>query len=177
MGVSNGWFLLTPLNKDVVMVLLSARQPDLVLHYAAVATVGSVIGCAVLFVMGRRARKHLPGGRWQKFQAAIERQVERHGHWAVAVAAILPPPAPFTSVVAVAGAFGHSPISLLATIGAARFVRFAVEGALAAQYGAELLSLFERSAVRYGVLAFTLVPIALAAIPVARWLKRQASSD
>ncbi len=67
--------------------------------------------------------------------------------FAAAVAALAPPPFPFTPVIAAASAFSYPPWKLLSVIAGARLVRFTIIGLLAVWLGGDglvnFIDLFE----------------------------------
>ena len=97
-------FLSLPEINDLLVVLLVVQHKELMLYYAAMATLGSVAGCLVLYWFGRRGGEVLVGKRFGG--EAIERAMrlsKRYGIFAVGIPAILPPPAPFKIFILLAG--------------------------------------------------------------------------
>jgi membrane protein YqaA with SNARE-associated domain len=140
MGILDGsmvFFL--PLGIDFVVILMSARKPDLFWLYALLATTGSVIGAAGTFWIGKKAgeaglERFVSPRRLRRVKASVSR-----GAFVVAGLALVPPPFPFTPFVLASGAFGMNPWSFLGMLAAARAFRFAVEAALASYYGGGIL--------------------------------------
>src|SRR5690349_24814646 len=65
-----------PLGIDFVLILLTARKPDLFWMYAILATVGSVIGAAGTFWIGRKVGEHglskfVKGSRLERVQERV----------------------------------------------------------------------------------------------------------
>lgn len=131
-----------PLGIDVVVIILSARKPELFWLYAALATVGSLVGAAVTFWIGRKVGEH-GLSRLIKPQRLrrIEQRVRQKAAVSVAALGIIPPPFPFTAFVLTTGAFGASAWSFFVTLAGVRLLRFGVESALAGYYGRSILSL------------------------------------
>jgi membrane protein YqaA with SNARE-associated domain len=136
LAICDSSFLSLPEVNDLLLMTLSIKYPDETLKFSALTPIGSVIGCALLYTVGRNG-----GGKFmfRRFGEARMRKVgdwyRRFGMLAVIVPSILPPPTPFKIFVLSAGAFGMSwPRFLIAaTIG--RSVRYFSEGFLAAWYG------------------------------------------
>jgi membrane protein YqaA with SNARE-associated domain len=129
-----------PLGIDFVVILLTARKPELFWLYAILATVGSLIGASVTFWIGRKVGEHglsrlIKPSRLKR----IEQRVSQRAAVSVAALAIIPPPFPFTAFVLTSGAFRANPWSFLVTLGGVRLLRFLIEGALAARYGRGIL--------------------------------------
>ena len=93
-------FLSLPEINDILVIVMVIENKELMTYYASMATLGSVAGCLLLYGIGSRGgqpllRKRFGGPR-------LERAMElsrKYGVLAVAVPAILPPPAPFKVVV------------------------------------------------------------------------------
>ena len=129
-----------PLGIDFVVIVLSARQPQLFWLYALLATAGSVIGAAVTFWIGRKVGKHglsrlMNPSRLKR----VQNRVAHHAGFGVAALAIIPPPFPFTAFVLASGAFGGHAWTFLTTLAAVRLVRFLAEAGLASIYGRRIL--------------------------------------
>jgi len=125
-----------PLGIDFVLILLVARKPELFWLYAGLATVGSMLGAAGTFWIGRKVGEH-GLSRFVK-PSRLKRVQERVGTSAavtVAALAIIPPPFPFTAFVLTSGAGRVNGWTFFVTLGAVRAIRFIAEGALAARYG------------------------------------------
>ena len=100
------------------------------------ATLGSLIGCFVLYAAGRK------GGEVflrRRFKAAhVDRAFalySRFGMLVVLVPALLPPPAPFKIFVLLSGAAGLSPLAFGLAVAIGRGVRYFAQAWLAATYG------------------------------------------
>lgn len=130
-----------PLGIDFVVIILTARHPELFWLYAILATVGSLIGAALTFWIGRKVGEHglsrlIKPSRLKR----IQQRVSGKAAVSVAALAIIPPPFPFTAFVLTSGAFHVNPWSFFLTLSGVRLVRFMVEGALAAHYGRGILA-------------------------------------
>ena len=129
-----------PLGIDFVVVILSARRPELFWLYAVIATVGSVIGAAGTFWLGRKVgevglSRLIRPSRLKR----IERRVSHNAAVSVGALAIIPPPFPFTAFVLTSGALRADPWAFLMTLAGVRLLRFSIESALAARYGHRIL--------------------------------------
>ena len=137
-------FLSLPEINDLLVVLLVVQHKELMLYYAAMATLGSVAGCLVLYWFGRRGGEVLVGKRFGG--EAIERAMrfsKRYGIFAVGIPAILPPPAPFKIFVLLAGVAAVPVWQFATTIAVARGFRYLVVGALAVRYGDDAIAFIE----------------------------------
>ena len=129
-------FLSFPQVADALVLLQSARHPDSMLSYATAATLGSLCGSLVLYGAGRAG-----GDRFlrRRFEAGrVERALriyQRYGVLAIAIPALLPPPAPFKLFVLLGGAAGIGPFAFGAAVFTGRGVRYFAQAWLAATYG------------------------------------------
>jgi len=124
-----------PVINDLLLIDLSIRNPARMPYYAAMATIGSVGGCLLLYYLARKGgeamfHKHA-GPRARHIQA----WVNRNGFLSILVTALLPPPNPFKVFVIAAGAFEMPVQTFVLGLLAARGIRFFGEGFLAIRYG------------------------------------------
>jgi membrane protein YqaA with SNARE-associated domain len=170
-----------PLGIDFVVIIMTARKPELFWLYALLATLGSVIGAAVTFWLGRKVGEHglsrlIKPSRLKR----VEQRVGRRAAVSVAALAIVPPPFPFTAFVLTSGAFRVNAWHFFLTLAGVRLVRFAVEAALAARYGRGLLAWMNSTTftVVVGVLAaLAVIGTIVSAVAIARSTRRRAGPD
>lgn len=128
-----------PLGIDFVVIIMAARKPELFWLYAGLATLGSVIGAAGTFWIGKKAgEKGLTRFVNERRLKRIKARVDR-GVFVVAGMALIPPPFPFTPFVLASGAFGMNPWSFFGALATVRAIRFGLEAALASHYGSGIL--------------------------------------
>ncbi len=128
-----------PLGIDFVLILMTARKPELFWLYAVLATAGSLIGAAGTYWIGKKAgEKGLSRLMSPRRLKRVEQRVSS-GAAVVAALALVPPPFPFTPFVLVSGALGVNPWSFFGALAAARAFRFGLEGLLAFRYGSQIL--------------------------------------
>ncbi len=137
-------FLSLPQINDLFVELLVGQHKELMLYYAAMATLGSVAGCLVLYWFGRRGGEVLVAKRFggETIERAM-RLSKRYGIFAVGIPAILPPPAPFKIFVLLAGVAAVPVWQFATTIAVARGFRYLVVGALAVRYGDDAIAFIE----------------------------------
>lgn len=168
-GIVDSSFLTVPIANDLLVIALSSEHPYRMPYYAFMAAFGSVLGCAVVDVISRKAEEgiaHAFSARRIKF---VESHVREHAGWILAVSAVMPPPFPFTTVVVAASASRYPRKKLFAVIGGARFLRFAVEGALAIWLGRQILSFVKSSAFEYAIIGLIVVAVIASAFSIVRW--------
>ena len=166
-----------PLGIDFVLIILTARKPELFWLYALLATIGSIVGAGVTFWIGRKLGEH-GLARFVKPSTLkrVEQRVSQKGAISVAALGVIPPPFPFTAFVLSSGAFRLSAWTFLSTLAGVRVVRFMVEAALAARYGSGLLAFMESStftAIVIGLAALAIIGTIVSAVAVVRSVRRE----
>ncbi len=129
-------FLSLPEINDILVIVMVIENKELMAYYASMATLGSVAGCLLLYGIGSRGgqpllRKRFGGPR-------LERAMElsrKYGVLAVAVPAILPPPAPFKVFVLLAGVSRVPLLQFVLAVTFGRGIRYFGESWLAVRYG------------------------------------------
>jgi membrane protein YqaA with SNARE-associated domain len=135
-------FISLPQINDILVVLMVTQRKALMPYYAAMATLGSVAGCYVIYFLAEKGgeafyRRHAQSARAQRVLGAYK----RHGLLALIVPALLPPPAPFKLFVLLAGVAEVRPLPFIAAIAFARGIRYFALGILAVYYGDAALEL------------------------------------
>jgi membrane protein YqaA with SNARE-associated domain len=138
-------FLSFPQVADALVLLQSARQPTHMAYYAGVTTLGSLVGCFLLYGAGRRGGEVFLRRRFKASHVDRALRVyQRFGMLAVFVPATLPPPAPFKIFVLLSGAAGVSPLAFGVAVALGRGNRYFAQAWLAAAYGSHAADLFAR---------------------------------
>ena len=120
---------------DAVLLLLAASKPSWMLIYVAAATVGSTLGCVVLYRISQRAGRRALARFSESKQKRVKDLIERYDVMSVLVASLLPPPFPFKLFVVSSGVFRLNIVRFTIAIAAGRTFRYLLEGYLAARYG------------------------------------------
>lgn len=179
-GIADSSFLVAPLANDLLVVTLTARHPGRMFLYAVLAASGSMVGCLILDVASRRAKQgveeKVSGKGAERKVRFVESRIRRHAGWTLAIAAVIPPPFPFTPFVAVAAGTGYPRKKLLSIVLGARFVRFAAEGGLAILFGRRILSWAKAPAVEYMVVALIVIAICGSGYSIFRWTVKSRGS-
>jgi len=128
-------FLSLPEINDLLLIFMVTQHKARMPYYATIALLGSVVGCLVLYYIGRISEEWVA----KRFSAAhLERTMkafQRYGLMAVLIPSLLPPPAPFKLFVLLAGVAGISVQSFVIAIVIGRGIRYFGEGLLAVWYG------------------------------------------
>ncbi|MEW6130042.1 MAG: SpoIID/LytB domain-containing protein [Acidobacteriota bacterium] len=152
-----------PSGPDLVMIALSANDPAKMPIYALAATLGSTLGCTMLYLMARRAGmvalKRIKPERRER----LENMLGRYDMLAVMLPAMLPPPFPFKPFILSAGVFKLKIERFILAIFIGRAIRFLVEGWLAIQFGDEAWNLIKRQGLKV-LLAVALIIIVFWAV-------------
>ena len=89
MGVLDSSFLVLPLGNDLLVIALTARQHMRLFYYAAMATVGSVMGCFILDLVSRRGgERGLECTLGHKRTEYVRRRVKKSAGWALVIALV-----------------------------------------------------------------------------------------
>ena len=167
-------FVSLPQINDILVVLMVTRHKAWMPYYAAMATLGSIAGCYVIYYLAEKGgeaflKRRLRAGHTERALALYR----RHGLLALMIPALLPPPAPFKLFVLMAGVAGVPPLKFVAAIAVARGFRYLLLGMLAIWYGDAALELMRT---RGREVALWLVGfLVLAGVAGWLWTKRRAA--
>ena len=171
LGVADNSMVL-PGSLDALTLLLSAHQRSWWPYYAAMATLGTVIGAYFTYTLGRKGGKETLMRRLSTKRAEkIYRGFSKHGFWSLFIPALLPPPVPYSPFLLAAGALQYPRRRFLATVATARAIRFFALAYLGSSYGKEILDFLQR---HYEPILWTIVVAGiLGGLAVAAYLNRR----
>jgi membrane protein YqaA with SNARE-associated domain len=179
LGILDSSFIFAPLGNDLLVVAMTARHHSIsaMLYYAAMSTVGSVLGCLLVDVVLRTAgekglEKHLPRRRLDY----VKNKVAKHAAGALVMASIAPPPFPFTPFIMAAAALQYPRKRMLLVVGAARMFRFSALGVLALFFGVRILKWAENRVVQGCLVGLVVLCTVGSVISVYGWIKRSRSA-
>jgi membrane protein YqaA with SNARE-associated domain len=152
-----------PVINDLLLIELSMRRPARMPLYASMASLGSLLGCVVLFLLARKVEETAFHRKVGARAAAIRHWVVRNGFGGMLLAAMLPPPTPFKFFVLAAGVFEMPLVSFASAIGLARVIRYFGVGYLAVRYGADALPYLGRHKLEVAVLVVLFVAVSYVA--------------
>jgi membrane protein YqaA with SNARE-associated domain len=164
--------LIVPFGNDLLLLALSARYHDRMLYYAVMATLGSLIGCLATVWVSRKGGSQLKKVASRKRLVNIQTYVQKHAAWTLMAASLLPPPFPFTAIVAAIAAFKYPGRKLFSYVGAGRFVRFVIEGALAIHYGRWIIRQARSPILEDVMIALIVISISASVLSIYRWSKK-----
>jgi len=146
-----------PIINDLLLIELSMEHPARMPLYAFMASLGSVLGCVVLYFIARKGGEAIFHQKAGKHGHAIRHWVEQNGFLGMLIAALLPPPTPFKFFVLAAGVFEVPLFSYISAITIARMFRYFGMGYLAIRYGADAMPYLMHHKLRLTVFVILLV--------------------
>jgi membrane protein YqaA with SNARE-associated domain len=167
-------FIPFPGFNDLALIVLASQHPARAPFYALLSTLGSLLGCYVMYGIarggGRLARNRPASAKWHH----AHRWLERNDFVAMLVMALLPPPAPLKIFVIAAGALRINALRFGLALLVGRSLRFAVEAWLGAHYGAKAEAYLRKNLTWVSLVTIILV---IALTLLSRWWKgRQPTS-
>jgi membrane protein YqaA with SNARE-associated domain len=169
LGLLDNSLIPVPGIMDVATIVMSARQQQLWLYYALMATAGSVIGGFATYQLARTGGKEAFERRFSRRK--VDKVCEIFGRWgfgAIAVPALLPPPVPMVPFLLAAGAMQYPPRKFLAALSLGRICRFMILAYLAARYGKQIIAFIAEHG-HPVVVAIIVVLLAAAAVVLYFW--------
>ncbi|HUB03005.1 MAG TPA: VTT domain-containing protein [Terriglobales bacterium] len=134
-----------PGSTDVLTVVLAAHHREPWIYYAALATVGAVLGGYITYNMARKTGKETLEKRFSKKKVdKVYAMFEKWGFAGVAIPAMLPPPFPIVPMLLAAGALQYPTRKFLAALSVGRGARYTILAFLGAHYGRHVVSFFMR---------------------------------
>jgi membrane protein YqaA with SNARE-associated domain len=147
-----------PFGIDALVVYLTARDHGLFWLYPLLATVGSLVGAAVTFWIGRKVGEvGLPRLVSLRTLERVRARVQGKSAAALAAPALLPPPFPLTPFLLTCGALEVNPRWFFLSFALVRLVRFSIGAALALLYGPSILRVLQSDRIQVIVTAFIAV--------------------
>lgn len=162
-------FLTFPIINDGLLVDLSIKHPARMPLYATMATLGSVLGCVVLFYVAEKGGETLFHKHAGDRAHAIRNWVVHNGFWGMLFAALLPPPTPFKVFVIAAGVFEVHLASFVAAVMIARTIRYFGIGFLAIRYGNDAIPFLKH---HIGQVTASVIGLALVSYGLSRVILR-----
>lgn len=174
LALGDSSFISVPEGNDLLIVILSTGQGwSRMLFYVAMTTLGSLVGCFLLYSVGRR------GGDFVRRRLDVERLeragrlYQRWGLLSILVPSMLPPPCPFKIFVLSAGVFAVPPSRFMLAVALGRSARYLTWGILAVLFG-EAAKVFIQQNMHIVGLVIFLCFLGLTGILVLRqWARRR----
>jgi len=164
-GIADSSLIPMPGSTDVLTIWLAATEREYWPFYAAMATLGALLGGYLTYDLARRGGKEALERRKAKKRAEkLYRSFARWGFGAVAVPAMLPPPFPIVPFLLAAGALQYPRKKFLSALALGRGIRFTIIAALGAHYGDAIAGFFAQY---YTPALIVLIALAVAGAAVA----------
>src|ERR1700676_4615686 len=145
LGVADNSVIPLTGSMDVLTIWLAARHREPWFYYAAMATLGAVIGGYITYALARKGGKEAMERKLSKRRALkVSKTFERWGFAAVAIPALLPPPFPFVPFLLAAGAMQYSQKKFLGALTLGRGIRYPIAAGLGFHYGRHILRFFSQ---------------------------------
>jgi membrane protein YqaA with SNARE-associated domain len=124
-----------PGGPDAVILVLAWQRPEMAFLIVLAATIGSMLGCLVLYGIGSKGgAKALSRFNPNKI-ARVEQKMRENAVLAIIVSVVAPPPFPTKIIILAAGVSRMGKIRFCASVFAGRILRFSLIAFLAARYG------------------------------------------
>jgi membrane protein YqaA with SNARE-associated domain len=157
-AVCDSSFISLPEMNDILLMTFSIGNPSRMLELATLTTLGSVIGCSLLYSVGRKGGEAFLRRRFSdEKMLRVRNWYQKYGVLAVIVPSLLPPPTPFKIFVLSAGAFGISWPRFLTAVAIGRGIRYFSEGFLAVVYGPSAIEFVKNNFGRVGIVLAILI--------------------
>jgi membrane protein YqaA with SNARE-associated domain len=141
-AIGDSSFLSLPEVNDAALMALAINDPSQMWKLASMTVLGSVIGCMLLYSVGRRGGEALLNRRFAADKVSrVRGWYQRYGMLAVIVPSLLPPPLPFKIFVLSAGAFQLPWTRFALAVAIGRSIRYFSEGLLAVWYGKQAVQM------------------------------------
>ncbi len=173
LGLADNSAVPLPGSMDVFTILLSAHNREWWPYYAAMATVGSVIGGYLTYRLAEKGEEELLEKRIGKKRAeSAYKKFEKHGFLWVFLSAIMPPPFPIVPALMAAGALQYPRKKFLAALGAGRGLRYFAEAYVGHIYGRAIIDFLSQyyKPVLYGLIGLA-VAAAIGAVIFFKWYR------
>jgi membrane protein YqaA with SNARE-associated domain len=172
LGIFDSSFLFLPFGNDILVVLLIANHHQGFPFYVLMAATGSTSGVFFLDLVARRLGEpgieKMAGKR--RFET-LKKKVGSRAGVALVTASLLPPPFPYTLVIATASALKYSRLRLLIFNWFGRAIRFTIIGVLAIEFGHAVISVAKSDAFRYAMIGFVALCLAGSIFSIWNWVR------
>jgi membrane protein YqaA with SNARE-associated domain len=153
---------------DLALIVLASQHQARAPFYALMSTVGSLLGCYVIYGIARGAEKLTERRSPSTKGSSARRWLERNDYVAMLVMCLLPPPAPLKIFVITAGALRMNALHFGVALLLGRSLRFAAEAWLGARYGAQGEAYLRK---RLGWVSLVTILIVIGWTLLSRWWK------
>lgn len=171
-------FLSFPQANDLLVIWMVLNHPARMPYYAGMATLGSVLGCLVLYQVARKGGEALLRKRFH--ERHVDRAMhlfQKYGLLAVLIPSLLPPPAPFKLFVLLAGVAEVPRTRFIAAIVVGRGLRYFGQGLLAVWYGEQAVAYLREHGRTVSLAIVALLLLGIAAYVIVRMRRAAPRAD
>jgi membrane protein DedA with SNARE-associated domain len=173
LGLADNSVVPLPGSMDVFVIILSSHRRELWFYYAAMATVGAVLGGYITYRLAAKGGEETLEKKFGKERVQkVYQRFEKHGFSTVFVGAVLPPPFPIVPFLMAAGVLQYPARKFLAALAAGRAMRFFAVALIGRIYGQAIIGFFSRytKPVLYTLICLAVVG-GIAAIVYFKWYR------
>lgn len=173
LGLADSSLIPLPGSMDVFTILLSAHNRPWWPYYAAMATLGAVLGGYLTYRLSEKGGEETLERKIGRERAEkVYRKFEKQGGFWVFLGSVLPPPFPIVPVLMAAGVMQYPKRKFIAALSAGRGVRFFAVAYVGHIYGQAIISWLSQyyRPVLYGLIAAA-VAGAIGALVYFKWYR------
>jgi membrane protein YqaA with SNARE-associated domain len=179
LGLADNSIIPMPGSMDILVILLSANNPQWWPYYAVMGTLGAVVGGYVTYCLAEEGGKETLEKKVSKQRAQkVYTRFAKHGFFTVFLGAILPPPFPIVPFLMAAGVLHYPSKKFLGALTTGRGVRFFGFAFIAHIYGVAIIGWLSRY---YKPVLYSLIVLAvagtLAGIVYLKWYRPKTRSS
>jgi membrane protein YqaA with SNARE-associated domain len=158
---------------DALILVLASLQPERTCLIVLAATVGSVLGCFILYGIGRKGGAKALSRFGTERVMRIERRMQEYGVWAIMASVLAPPPFPTKLVILAAGVLRIGKIRFAVGTFTGRLIRYSLMGYLAVRFGNQAAQVLKKHYPEFFVI---LIVCILLLVLIRNFRKRPAES-
>jgi membrane protein YqaA with SNARE-associated domain len=154
---------------DGMVMLLAWQRPDRLLWIVLAASLGSALGCLILYRIGRAGGEMVLARISPRRKKWVKHKVETNAFWAVFLGVIVPPPFPTKPIILAAGVFHTPQISFFLAALTGRTARYFAMAYMGSRFGDQAAEIIKRH--------YSLILLMLAGLIVLIFLMRKLLSS
>jgi membrane protein YqaA with SNARE-associated domain len=159
---------------DAVVLLLAWQRPMQVLPIILAAAVGSMLGCLVLYKVGRAGGEKGLARFSAERRVRVKQKLDRNAFVAVMAGVAAPPPFPTKLVILAAGAFGVRRMKFVNGVLVGRLLRYSVLAYVGARFGNQAAGMLKE---HYPAFALLLVAASILYVLVRHFRSHEKAPD
>ena len=159
-----------PFAMDTLFILFVSQNRETFPYLVLLTVAGSLTGVTITYIIISKS-----GGKWlEKFVPKkkldkVKEKIENGGFWAISIAALMPPPFPFTPFLLAVCTTQIGLRKLLLAVGVGRLLRYVGEGVLALVLGSKILNWLESPVFHVIILGIFVLAVAGSILTIIRW--------